>query len=143
MKRPKIELPLRIFLLYLLFGGLWILLSDRFLLLFVSHDAQASIYQTIKGWFFVLLSGVLIFILLHRDRVARKQAEKALRNSQAQTIGILTSTMDAIITTDADQRIRMFNPAAEAMFQCSQAQAVGQPLETFIPQSNRSPHSWG
>ena len=140
MKRPKIELPLRTSLLYLLFGGLWILLSDQFLFLFIFHDSQESIYQTIKGWFFVLLSGILIYILLHKDLMARRQAEKALHNSQAQTMGILTSAMDAIITIGADQRIRMFNPAAEAMFRCSQAQAVGQPLEYFIPERFRNLH---
>jgi PAS domain S-box-containing protein len=48
--------------------------------------------------------------------------------------GIFNSAMDAIISTDADQDILMFNPAAEAMFRCSQSEALGQPLDRFIPE---------
>ena len=41
--------------------------------------------------------------------------------------------MDAIITVDADQRIVLFNPAAELMFRCPAAEAIGQPIDRFIP----------
>lgn len=38
--------------------------------------------------------------------------------------------MDAIITIDAEQRITLFNPAAEKIFRCSAQQMLGQ---SFIP----------
>src|SRR2546425_9824457 len=41
--------------------------------------------------------------------------------------------MDAIISVDAAERILLFNPAAERMFRCAAAEAVGQPLDRFIP----------
>jgi PAS domain S-box-containing protein len=81
----------------------------------------------------------LLFSIVY-DTTERKRAEDALRNSQAQMTGIFNSAMDAIISTDAAQHILIFNPAAEAMFRCSQSEAMGQPLERFIPARFRSAH---
>ena len=55
------------------------------------------------------------------------------KTSREQLAGILQSAMDAIITVDADQRIALFNPAAELMFRCPAAEAIGQPIDRFIP----------
>ncbi len=53
---------------------------------------------------------------------------------------IVQSAMDAIVALDAHQRIVLFNPAAEAMFRCSAAEAQGQPLDRFLPERYRSVH---
>ena len=140
MKHFRFEPPLRIVLLYLVFGFLWIVLSDQILSHLVFYQAQETLFQTIKGWFFIFISGLLLFILLRMDLAGRKRAEEALRNNQEQLTSIFNSAMDAIITTDAEQRIVMFNAAAEAMFGCTEAEALGQPLEQFIPPRFRSRH---
>src|SRR5688500_11418651 len=66
------------------------------------------------------------------------RAEEA---SAARLAGIVESAMDAIITVDADQRIVLFNRAAEQMFRCPAADAMGQTLDRFIPESFRAGHS--
>jgi len=48
--------------------------------------------------------------------------------------------MDAIVALDAEQRIVLFNPAAEAMFGCPAAQALGQSLDRFLPPRFRAIH---
>jgi PAS domain S-box-containing protein len=53
---------------------------------------------------------------------------------------ILSSAMDAIIALDAQQRIVLFNPAAEAMFRCPAAQALGQPVDRVLPSRFRAIH---
>jgi PAS domain S-box-containing protein len=75
-----------------------------------------------------------------QDISERKQVGDALLESQAQLVGIFNSAMDAIISVDGDQHISMFNPAAEAMFQCKQSEAIGQPLDRFLPERYREAH---
>ena len=53
---------------------------------------------------------------------------------------IIDSAMDAIITIDEAQNILLFNRAAESIFRCSRAEALGRPLEGFIPQRFRGAH---
>jgi PAS domain S-box-containing protein len=75
-----------------------------------------------------------------RAEVERQRVEEALRVSRAQLVGIIESAMDAIITVDADQRILLFNAAAERVFQCPAAEVLGQPIDRFIPESLRARH---
>lgn len=47
---------------------------------------------------------------------------------------IIESAMDAIISLDAQQRIVLFNRSAEKLFGCSAAEAMGKPLDRFMPE---------
>jgi len=67
------------------------------------------------------------------DVTARKQTERALAHREAQLAGIIDSAMDAIITVDAEQRVVLFNRAAEQVFGCVAADVFGQTLDRFIP----------
>jgi formate hydrogenlyase transcriptional activator len=65
------------------------------------------------------------------DITDRKRAEAALRESEVRLSGILASAMDAIVTVDEDERVVLFNGAAEQVFRCSAAEAVGRPFGRF------------
>jgi PAS domain S-box-containing protein len=68
------------------------------------------------------------------------QIAASLRLSEAKLAGILASAMDAIITVDENQRVVLFNAAAEKMFRCSAREALGQSLDRFIPDRFRAAH---
>ncbi|WP_447974811.1 PAS domain-containing sensor histidine kinase [Nitrospira sp. Kam-Ns4a] len=70
----------------------------------------------------------------------RYRSEQGRRFSEDQLGGILNSAMDAIITVDEEQRVTLFNPAAEQMFGWPAAEALGQPLDRFIPARFREAH---
>jgi PAS domain S-box-containing protein len=53
---------------------------------------------------------------------------------------IISSAMDAIITIDERQQIVLFNTAAENIFGCSASEAVGSPIDRFIPVRYRTQH---
>jgi PAS domain S-box-containing protein len=53
---------LKITFYFLVFGYLWILLSDRALNYLFPDIQQAYLFQTYKGWFFVSITGILIFV---------------------------------------------------------------------------------
>ena len=64
-----------------------------------------------------------------------------LAPSEVRLRGILDSAMDAIITTDAEQRVVLFNSAAETMFGWTREEALGAPLCAFIPERYREQHA--
>jgi len=71
----------------------------------------------------------------------RKKMSDQLQASQNRLAGIVASAMDAIIAVDDQQRIVLFNSAAEKMFRCSTAEAIGQPLARLIPERFRAAHA--
>ncbi|HZS07924.1 MAG TPA: PAS domain S-box protein [Blastocatellia bacterium] len=73
--------------------------------------------------------------------IERRRIEGALRDSEARLAVIVDSAMDAIVTVDEGQRVLLFNRAAEKMFRCPASEAIGQPLDRFIPARFRAIHS--
>ncbi len=76
-----------------------------------------------------------------RDISEQKQAAQALRHSQERLLGIISSAMDAIITIDNDQKIIVFNRAAEQIFHCPATEAIGQSIDKFVPERFREVHA--
>ena len=67
----------RVVAIYLVAGALWILLSDRLLFALVADPAMQARLALGKGWFFVAVTGVLLFCLLRRElELRRVDAEK-------------------------------------------------------------------
>jgi PAS domain S-box-containing protein len=76
-----------------------------------------------------------------RDITERKAAEEALVESRLRMEGLVESAMDALISIDEDYRVVLFNPAAEQMFGVSMSDALGTPIERFIPERFRAGHA--
>lgn len=71
------------------------------------------------------------------DEIAREQT---LDLHQAHLAAIVQSVKLAVISVDETQTIVLFNAEAEAIFRCSATQALGGPLERFIPANVREMH---
>jgi PAS domain S-box-containing protein len=73
---------LRIVLVYVVFAGLWILLSDR-LLAMLPLDAEAWLrWSVYKGWGFVAVSAALLSLLLHAHQRRQEDIKKRLAESE-------------------------------------------------------------
>ena len=81
-----------------------------------------------------ILEGTMVDVSEH------KRTEQALQDSQERLQGIIGSAMDAILTVDGNQRIVVFNHAAEEIFRCQAADAIGRPLDKYIPARFREAH---
>jgi len=127
----------RVVLAYAIFAGLWILLSDRAMgLLFSDPDTlvQASMA---KGWFFVAVTSLLLYVLVRRlvsqiDAAHQRELE-LLREQQyvpAMLETIADNTDDAIFVKDLEGRYLLFNQAA--------ARFVGKTVDEVLGQDDRA-----
>ena len=69
------------------------------------------------------------------------ESSPQLAHSEARLAALFESAMDGIVTIDARQRIVLFNKAAERMFRCDAAAAMGQPITRFMPARFRASHA--
>ena len=86
-------------------------------------------------------NGAKLYTVILRDVTERQRADQTLNRTVARLGGILDSAMDAIITVDEHQLVVLFNGAAERIFGCPRADAIGAPLEKFIPARFRGEHA--
>ena len=89
----------------------------------------------------VIISDMVVIglgILFAAREVLR--ADERSEASKAQLEAIVDSAMDAIITVDEAQNIVLFNRAAGQIFRCPRREALGAPLDRFIPQRWREAH---
>jgi Ca2+/Na+ antiporter len=75
-------IPLSITLSYIFMSSLYILYSDRLLYLLFETRTKITQWQTIKGWLFVLLTGLLLYLVLKIYVHRNEQAEEELKNSK-------------------------------------------------------------
>ena len=103
---------LRITLVYLLFGILWILFSDR-LLYFISSDPQQLINLEIyKGWAFIGVTALLLYSLINRSMKEQKRITEILNRSERKFHTLLDRATDAIFVADLEGRLLDVNQQA-------------------------------
>lgn len=79
----KNRAPLAIATGYLIVGILWIIFSDRLLVLLTSTEASLARWQTIKGWAYVLVTAILLYGIISRYTTRWLRVEKNLRESES------------------------------------------------------------
>lgn len=73
--------------------------------------------------------------------IRRREAEEAIRESEARHRAILESALDCVVSIDAGGRIIEFNPAAQETFGYPRDQVLGQPMvELLVPPHLRDDH---
>ena len=93
MKNQQISSALKISLIYALIGGIWILLSDRAATILFTNPDQLSIVQTYKGWFYVIVTALILFILIKNDKNTLDIAEQNFTDLfESATEGIFRSS---------------------------------------------------
>lgn len=116
MKNLLKKIEWRITLIYALFGIFWIFFTDR-ILFFLDQDPITLLkYQNYKGWFFVLISALLLFFTLGNALKKMREAVAREQETQNRYQKIFQASMDAILLISADGSIRAANPSACQMF---------------------------
>jgi hypothetical protein len=86
------------------------------------------------------IGDTLHFVAFIADITEREKAQNLIREAKDRMQAIIDASMDAIISVDEDERIVVFNIAAEKLFRLPAAEAFGQTLDRFIPSRFRGGH---
>ncbi len=124
MKLTSFAVDMRVALYYLLFGIIWIVLSDQAAVMFFRDITLLTMVQTYKGWFFVAMSGLLIYLLVRREIATEVAAAETLRESEERFRQLFENSIDAILLTAPDGSIFAANPAACEMFGRSEQEII-------------------
>lgn len=77
----KLKFEYRIIAGYVIIGGLWIVFSDRIVNYFIRDPDLLTTIQTFKGWFYVLVTAILFYLLLKSHLVKIRNAEQKAKDS--------------------------------------------------------------
>lgn len=69
----------KISLIYIALGAIWILASDLALIYILSDTHRVIALQTVKGWFFIFTTGALLFWLVYRQMKVLQESEDRWR----------------------------------------------------------------
>ena len=132
-RRKEGTAALTITAIYLLFGGLWILFSDALLHALVADDALLLKLQTFKGWFFVAVTGLMLFTLIGRSTRAVRGAYEALRESQSLLQSILDNAPVSIFVKDLEGRYRLVNRSFQQRCNLERKEMLGRTDYDLVP----------
>ncbi len=107
--------PSRIAIIYVLTGSSWILFSDRILGFIVTDYRMFLQLQTLKGWLFTAVTGVLLYFLLQWGFNSLLRSEKALQEERehlARYRLLAEKSLDIILFISPDGKIIDVNEAA-------------------------------
>jgi signal transduction histidine kinase len=81
-KAPQKSVAVRTVAFYAIFSGLWIFTSDTILAWFFSDPVQLTQAQTFKGWFFVAVTSILLYLYLNYCHHMQRSSEERLEREQ-------------------------------------------------------------
>jgi PAS domain S-box-containing protein len=101
------------------------------------EDALTPYYST-RRWVLGLVAGIALLALFLTWLVfwVRSRGVRALADRENRLRSILETAVDGIVTIDGRGTIETINPAVEAMFGFTQAEAVGKNVSMLIPHAS-------
>ncbi|WP_241156763.1 ATP-binding protein [Bacillus sp. FJAT-42376] len=137
---PSKKIALRIALIYLIIGIFWIFLTDHLSLLMAKRDLDLyDFFQRNKGWIYILLTCIGLYILVYRrtkriflSKEKLEQKEKELERSNEHYRSLFHHNPDGVFETDTKGSLTALNPEGELILNCKESYIKGRDAREFI-----------
>jgi PAS domain S-box-containing protein len=123
----------RVAIRYAFFSSLWILFSDQAVLLAFDDPGLITFVQSIKGWAFVGLSSLVIYLLMLRELQRLEQAERALRTQRSLLNAVLENSPAVVYLKDIEGRYVSANPRFCELFDLGPQALMGKTDYELFP----------
>jgi diguanylate cyclase (GGDEF)-like protein/PAS domain S-box-containing protein len=131
-ERPAVAAARRLVLIYAAFATLWILASDHLLALMFSDPVLLTRASVAKGWFFVVVTTLLLYGLIRRMQIflgqlSEREQEAKRESARVRQLldNVVQSSSDAIFAKDLQGRYLLFNAETARIIGKSAEQALG------------------
>jgi two-component system sensor histidine kinase VicK len=128
----------RITAIYVIIGGLWIVFSDSILKFITGQNTELYVQaQTVKGWVFIGITAVVLYMLLKRELDARQKSEQVALESEKRFRNLFYSNPVPMWIAERNPlRGIEVNDAACAFYGYSRAEFVALKVEDLIVQED-------
>lgn len=123
---------LRIALIYLVVGGLWVSLSDRVVGILVHSVAAQTRVSTIKGVIYVLATAWMLYALIYRNLSAIRRSDLEKLESEENYKRIVETTQEGIWMLDSEMVTFYANQRLADMLGYRLEEIIGQPVMVFV-----------
>jgi PAS domain S-box-containing protein len=128
--------PLRISLIYILVGGLWILCSDIILFTFFPSSDQFMGFEIFKGWFYILVTAGLLYMLIRRNIKTLLRSQETLKINEEKYRLLFEQANDAIVVLDEAGYHVEVNPQAETLTGYSRLELLAMRFTDLVPDTS-------
>ena len=124
---------LKITVIYALLAFFWVFLSERAIAFLFSDPAQRMLAATFKGWFFIAITALLLYLLIRRLHrrfmlASHSHLENIRREDEAQLRMLslaLEQSAESVVITDVEGRIQYVNETFVRLYGFSREEALG------------------
>lgn len=130
MTRPT-QTAIRITLIYVVLSVFWIAFSDALVNSLLPPQSAARV-QTLKGIFFILVTGVVLFGLIRRSLRRELRSHTAYSESEYRWRELVEQITNAIVILDGTRIVFANSGAAQLIGSDAAGELIGRKIEDFL-----------
>ncbi len=130
----RTQIPLKIALTYAIVGALWIVLTDQLVVAFIKDPATIALVSTYKGWFFVLVTAVILYVLINRNMTVIRGSERELEESESKYRSLVETTTDWVWEVNENTIYTYSGPQVYDILGYRPEEVIGKTPFDFMPE---------
>lgn len=131
---------LNIILAYVVFGALWVLFSDKVMVVLLHDKSLILQVSVLKGWFFVAITASLLYVLMKRNFERVRKINETLREREQRFRFLTEHMVDVIWIADLDTlRFTYVSPSVEGLLGFTPEEMLVQSMDQVLsPDSKKN-----